>query len=144
MVQLASVPTAGGGFFKNADELESGNFYLVEPIRLEKDRPSNNGYPARDALHAHITSFTDEKDIAKGGTRRDSVIVQGGGLTRGMEDLVGQAFVATLAKGKAKPGQSAPYIWEEVAPALEAKVGKFLEEREAKLKADMDDAPDFD
>ena len=143
MVQLASIPQQGG-FFKPKDEVDTDNFYLVEPIRLEKDRPSNNGYPARDALHAHVTTFTSEKDIASGGDYRPDLVIQGGGLTRGMDQLVGQAFVATLGKGRAKPGQSAPYVWEKVAPALEAKVGKFLEEREAKLQADMDDAPDFD
>ena len=140
MAQFAQLP-AIGGFYKASDHATDVAI-LIEPIRFERDRPSQ--YGPKDSIHADMTFFDSAGNLEAGiGDFHGGMIIQGAGLVPHLEGLVGQAVVVKQGRGKPKAGQNAPWIWERVAPKVQAKVGAYVDKRDAERAAAADAMPDF-
>lgn len=135
----------GGAFFKPADHMNDLAI-LIEPKRIDKGVQStyNNQTRLRDEVTADITIFGTEESLAKGEPTR--VIKSGkvvhGMLTSTLERIIDGAMVAIVRKIPTQAGQG--YVFRDVDPAVEAKVGDYYTKRNAEVEANLADVPDFD
>jgi hypothetical protein len=139
--EIAALPQSGGTFFKPEDH-KNDIAILIEPKRLEADRPSKFG--AKDAIHADLTVFKTQADLDAGTPSEvlKGCIIQSVYLVSDITALIGKATVSVPLKKQFKSGSSG-WVWEAVAPEVVAKVAAYGTARDAAVAADMDDAPDF-
>jgi len=137
MVQFAEVSNGGGQFFKPAD-FQGVDAFLIEVEDFRRQVPTNFG--PKDTAVATLTVF-------RGFDGEPAVIpasqIQQTALASALADLVGKATIVTMGQGKAKNGNNPPWIWTAIDAAPKAKVIDYVTKREAKIEADLNDAPDF-
>lgn len=143
MFEIAQLPSNNGTFFK-PDEYVSAVALLIEPKRLEEQRPGSK-YGPKDTIHADITVFATQADLDAGKPTDvlKGAMIQQTYLVQDIVELVGKATVSTPIKKTFKSG-STGWVWQGVTAEIIGKVGQYGAARNAAVEADMDDAPSFD
>lgn len=137
-------PTGGGVFFKAKEHLNDLAI-LLEPKRILKDQPNEfEGVKSlRDEVVADVTIFRDQASLDKREPSEvmQNAIITGKALTGDVEKngWIGKVALVTVAQPKRA------YVWRtpEVEGVEEA-VGEYYEKREAEVKANLEEVPDFD
>jgi hypothetical protein len=131
---------AGASFFKPAQH-QTDLALLIEPKTIDRQVPSTFGTQTRvrDEVIADITVFSDQNALDKGEptTILKSTKVTHGMLTSTLEKILGGAMVATVTKVPTQAGSG--YVFRDVEPATEAKVGAYFTSRSEAIAA----APGF-
>lgn len=120
----------GGSYFKPK---EHGNdlALLVEPRSINKDVP--NTYQGRTTMRdeavCDITVFGTSEALDKG---TPTLVMSGVKVVHGMlsstcERTIGEAFVARVDRIQTQNGSG--YVWRDVDPEVESKVGAYYEAR---------------
>lgn len=135
-IEFAEV-SAGGSYIK-PEELRDAKALLLEVERFERQRPSK--YGPKDTAVATITAFRDNQEPAV----QAAVQIQQSILARDLQPLVGKATIVKLEQGKSSNGNNPPWVWRKVEDDIKAEVVAYVKEREAKIAAAADEAPDFD
>lgn len=136
MIEFAEV-SAGGQFFKPAD-FNGVTAMLLEVEDFRRQVPTNFG--PKDTAVATVTAF---RGFDSDPQVNNAMQIQQTALASNLADLKGKATIVALGQGKAKNGNNPPWIWTPVDADTKAKVIEYVKAREAKLQAEMDDAPDF-
>lgn len=139
--KVKALPQSGGTFAK-LPELAKAKALLIEPKRLEENRPSGN-FGAKDTIHADVTVFGDLNSISTATPTEllPGTMIQGSMLVRDLTDAIDEAVIVTVSKETFSTGNSG-WIMREVDAEFQAKVVEYAEAREAATEAAMADAPD--
>jgi hypothetical protein len=141
--KVKAIPS-GGSYFK-AEEHRSAVALLVEPTKFVKDGNKRQDGTLSDMVVANVTVFMDRESLNAG---KPSKVLSGTRVTNqvlcsSLEDLVGEATIATLDKRPTKNNNQAWY-WSQVTDAdTVQKVVTYGEAREAELEAAAASMPDF-
>lgn len=133
-----------GQYFK-AEEHRSAVALLVEPTKYHPNGNTRQNGDKSDMVVANVTVFMDREGLKSG---KPTKILEGTRITNqvlcnSLEDLVGEATIATLDKRSTKNGNTAWY-WVQVEDAATvAQVVAYGEAREAALEAAAESMPDF-
>lgn len=125
--------TTGGAFFKAAEHLEA-EVILFEPTRLERQVPGSRFGP-KDIVTANITVFhNDAEPQVFAGAK-----VDGKALVSDLEGYIDQQIAARVVVVPNTNGGKDFPVLRQATPQAEAKVEKYLAERDAA----MADAPAY-
>lgn len=134
----------GGTFFKPAEHMNDLAI-MVEPKRIDKNKEHTyqGRTSVRDEVVADVTIFPTEESLDKGEpTVIKNAIFTHGMLTGTLERVIGGVMVGIVRKIPTKAGSG--YAFRDVDASTEAKVGNYYVNREAAIKAALNDVPDFD
>ena len=136
---------AGASFFKPAEHM-TDLALLIEPKSVDKNVPSTYKGTTRnrDEVICDITVFANQAALDKGEPTSEmkSTKVTHGMLTSTVEKILGGAMVATVTKIPTQAGEG--YVFRDVSPETEAKVGAYYEGREKAVEDALASAPGFD
>lgn len=118
-----ATPGAAGGGFKPAEHV--GELLLIDVKGIETGMVTVNGIsnPARGDVVV--------LDGEHAGTEYDDTLIFGKMLSSQLSSRVNQKVLGRLAQGKAKPGQSAPWVLEDPTDADRALGMKHLSKQVA-------------
>lgn len=139
--KVKSLPKSGGTF-ADMPELGKAKALLIEPKRLEENRPGNK-YGAKDTIHADVTVFGDLNSITTATPTevKPATMFQGSIMVRDLASAIDEAVIVTVAKETFTTGNSG-WVMSEVDAEFQAKVVEYAEARDAAVEAAMDEAPD--
>lgn len=127
--------TNSGSFFDKKANLDA-EVILFEPTRIERNVPSSNPrFGAQDIVHANVTVFFAGREPQALGSQK----ITGKALTGDLEGYMGQQVAARMVLVANKNGGQDFPVLRPASPEAEARVEKYLEERDAALA----DVPDF-
>jgi hypothetical protein len=136
---------AGGAFFKPGDHM-TDLALLLEPKAIDKEVKSEykGNVRYRDEVTCDISVFATSESLDKGEptTIMKNCRVVHGMLTSTIERIIGGAMVATVTKVSTKAGEG--YVFRDVNPDTESKVGAYFSKRAEEVAANLDAAPGFD
>lgn len=128
--------TNGGGAFLDKKVALDAEVILFEPTKIERDVPSSNPrFGAQDIVHAAVTLFNPGEEPKALGTQK----VTGKALTSDLEDYLGEQVAARMVLMPNKNGGNDFPVLRPADSRAEARVEKYIEERDAAIA----DAPDF-
>lgn len=144
-LNLVSIPTSGGGWFKAEDSHTEYVAFLLEVKGFERQRPGQ--YGPKDSALVDMTQFRTREELDNGtpnvivGTR-----VEQTKLAEALGQVgVGGATIVTLVKVPSKQaGRNPAWIFREAPADVQAKVVEYANERDAALDAAIANAPSFD
>lgn len=122
-------------FFKPAD-YGVGTVFLIEPHALRADVETK--YGTKDYLDGLATSFVDGK-----ADREEKVTIGQKGLVRPLRTAIGKAAPLVLEQAPTDKGNPA-WVWKSPTKKELAAIKKYVDERDAAVAAETEDAPDFD
>lgn len=143
-ITFAEVPSGGNAWFKAPDHGDDFAL-LVEVKGWERQRPTPMG--PKDSALCDVTVFATEADLAAGKPSEilDSTRIEYTALARDLENLVGQATIATLEQVPSKKvGHKPAWVFRNPSNEIKLKVIEYATAREAALKEAVAAAPSFD
>ncbi|MGC4928093.1 hypothetical protein [Streptomyces sp. DT117] len=142
-MNLASLPTLNGGWFKPKDVAEAVAI-LVEPKQFDRQRPTPNG--PKDSVLADISVWKSREQLGATPEINAGVRIEQTVLARDLESVIGQAVLVTVDQVPSKkPGGNPAWIWKPVTdPEVVAAVVAYGEQRDQAVTEAAEAAPDFD
>ncbi|MGZ2360714.1 hypothetical protein LRE75_29215 [Streptomyces sp. 372A] len=142
-MNLATLPTLNGGWFKPKDVAEA-TAILVEPKQYDRQRPTPNG--PKDSVVADISVWKSREQLGSAPEVNAGVRIEQTVLARDLEAVVGQAVLVTVDQVPSKkPGGNPAWIWKPVTdPEIIAAVVAYGEQRDQAVAKAAEAAPDFD
>lgn len=108
-LQFTSPATTSTNTLKAADLV--GHLLVVIPQEFVEGMQTANGIT--DAIRVTIHDITDQTTV-------ENALWFNKILVGSLKNLIGQQVLAVMARGQAKPGQSAPYILNDASSSPEA------------------------